>query len=121
MVRIQGVDLPANKKILYALLSIYGIGKTRSLEILRKANLSNDLKTSELDDDAIKRIRDILEKDYILEVNLRRYISLNINRLINCNCFRGQRHRNKLPVRGQRTRTNSRTRRINKKTRIIKK
>jgi len=119
MVRIEGVDLSPNKKISYALLDIYGIGKTRSLEVLKKANIDINIRTSELDDESVKRIREVLE-DYTLETNLRRYVSLNINRLVNINCFRGQRHRNGLPLRGQRTRTNSRTKRIHKRT-VVKK
>jgi small subunit ribosomal protein S13 len=116
MVRIAGVDLPSQKKILYSLTSIYGIGLETSKNILKKANVNGDLRTFELDDNAISSIRSVLENGFTLEGDLRKIKSLNINRLISINCFRGKRHRQGLPVRGQRTRTNARTRRGSKKT-----
>jgi len=111
MVRIEGIDLDVNKKIVYALTGIYGIGLASSEKILASADIDPNTRTYNLTDEEIKKIREVLEQNYILEVNLRRSVKLNINRLVSINCFRGQRHRNSLPVRGQRTRTNSRTKR----------
>lgn len=116
MVRIAGVDLPSQKKILFALTSIYGIGLNQSKKILESLNINFDLCTYELDDISIGKIRTVLEENYKVEGDLRRITSLNINRLISINCFRGRRHRQGLPLRGQRTRTNGRTRRGSKKT-----
>lgn len=116
MVRIAGVDLPSQKKIVYALTSIYGIGLNQSKKILQIANINQDTRTFELDDSSVGKIRTILEEKYEVEGDLRRNISLNINRLISINCYRGRRHRQGLPLRGQRTRTNARTRRGTKKT-----
>nr|QBS14325.1 small subunit ribosomal protein S13 [Vacuolaria virescens] len=115
MVRIAGVDLPSQKKILYALTSIYGIGLNTSQKILTIANINSEIRTYELDDNSVSKIRTIIEGMYKVEGDLRRNINLNINRLISINCFRGKRHRQGLPLRGQRTRTNARTRRGNKK------
>ena len=120
MVRFLGVDLPRNKRIKYALTAIYGIGLKRSEEILEKVQLiDNDtqtLRTSDLTDQNISDIRKILETDYQLEGDLRRLTALNIKRLEEISSIRGRRHRVSLPVRGQRTRTNARTRRGSKKT-----
>ena len=116
MVRIAGVDLPSQKKILYSLTSIYGIGLNQSRKILENANIDKNIRTFELDDISVGKIRSILEEKYEVEGDLRRNISLNINRLVTINCFRGRRHRQGLPLRGQRTRTNARTRRGGKKT-----
>ena len=116
MVRIAGVDLPSQKKILYSLTSIYGIGLSQSKKILETANINKDIPTFELDDISVGKIRTILEEKYEVEGDLKRKISLNINRLVSINCFRGRRHRQGLPLRGQRTRTNARTRRGTKKT-----
>jgi small subunit ribosomal protein S13 len=116
VVRIAGVDLPSQKKILFALTSIYGIGLNQSKKILESLNINFDLCTYELDDISIGKIRTVLEENYKVEGDLRRITSLNINRLISINCFRGRRHRQGLPLRGQRTRTNGRTRRGSKKT-----
>jgi small subunit ribosomal protein S13 len=115
MVRIAGVDLPSQKKILYSLTSIYGIGLSQSKKILETANINKDIATFELDDISVSKIRTILEEKYEVEGDLKRKISLNINRLVSINCFRGRRHRQGLPLRGQRTRTNARTRRGTKK------
>jgi small subunit ribosomal protein S13 len=111
MVRISNVDLPSQKKILYSLTSIFGIGLSQSKKILEKANINFDLRTFELDDNSISKIRSIIEENYEVEGDLKKNINLNINRLISINCFRGRRHRQGLPLRGQRTRTNARTRR----------
>lgn len=120
MVRLVGVDLPKNKNIQYALCAIYGIGVSRAAEILKKVGLSqaakNGLKTQDLSDKEISQLRKLLEEEYELEGDLRRLKSLNLKRLGEIGCLRGRRHRAGLPVRGQRTRTNARTRRGAKKT-----
>ena len=115
MVRIAGVDLPSQKKILYSLTSIFGIGLNQSKNILQLANINCELRTFELDDNSVSKIRTIIEEKYQVEGDLKKTLNLNINRLISINCFRGKRHRQGLPVRGQRTKTNARTKRINKK------
>ena len=110
MVRILGNNLSNKKKIYIALTSIYGIGIPTSKSILKTLNISEDLKVSELNEDNISSIRDFLEnEDFKLEGDLKRYISLNIKRLIDINSVKGRRHLKGLPVRGQRTRTNNRT------------
>lgn len=121
MVRIAGIDLPRLKRIEYSLTKIYGIGVANSRQILTKANINFDLRTNQLTDEHVSTIREILENEYIVESELKRKISLNIKRLLEINCFRGKRHRQQLPLRGQRTRTNARTRRGLKKTVAAKK
>jgi small subunit ribosomal protein S13 len=121
MVRIAGIDLPRIKRIEYSLTKIYGIGVANSREILKKANIDFNVRTNALTDENISTIREILETEYIVESELKRKISLNIKRLSEINCFRGKRHRQQLPLRGQRTRTNARTRRGLKKTVAAKK
>jgi len=110
MARIAGVDLPRNKRMEIALTYIFGIGRARSNEILAKANVSPDKRTDTLEEVEIRRIRDAIEAGYKVEGDLRRDISMNIKRLMDLGCYRGLRHRKGLPVRGQRTHTNSRTR-----------
>ena len=110
MARIAGVDLPRNKRMEIALTYIFGIGKAKSNEILAKANVSPDKRTDALEEVEIRRIRDVIEAGYKVEGDLRRDISMNIKRLMDLGCYRGRRHRKGLPVRGQRTHTNSRTR-----------
>jgi small subunit ribosomal protein S13 len=110
MARIAGVDLPRNKRMEIALTYIYGIGKARSREILERAGVSLDKRTDELDEAEIRKIRDVIEADYKVEGDLRREVSMNIKRLMDLGCYRGVRHRKGLPVRGQRTHTNARTR-----------
>jgi small subunit ribosomal protein S13 len=110
MARIAGVDLPRNKRMEIALTYIYGIGKTLAQEILQKADVALDKRTDTLDENEIRRIRDILEAEYKVEGDLRREVSMNIKRLMDLGCYRGLRHRRGLPVRGQRTHTNARTR-----------
>lgn len=113
MVRLLGVDLPKNKKSYVALTAIYGIGITTSYKILRQANIDYEKKISELSDLEITSLRNVLESDeYKLEGDLRRLISMNVKRLIDISCYRGRRHIKGLPLRGQRSRTNSRTSRI---------
>ena len=114
--RIAGVDLPKNKRIEIALTYIYGIGLTSSQQILSKAKVSFDIRCKDLDDQAVMVIREIIDTDYAVEGAARRVESLNIKRLMEINCVKGRRHRNGLPLRGQRTRTNARTRRGSKKT-----
>lgn len=116
MVRISGIDLPYNQKVNYALTSIYGIGLTTSGSILSKAGVNFEIRTKDLDDTQIIAIREVIDQDYVVEGDLRRSVGLNLKRLGEINCVKGRRHRQSLPVRGQRTRTNARTRRGSKKT-----
>ena len=110
MARIAGVDLPRNKRIEVALTYIYGVGPTKSKEILSKAQVSPDVRTDNLSDAEVRRIREIIDAQYKVEGDLRREVSMNIKRLMDLGCYRGLRHRRGLPVRGQRTHTNARTR-----------
>ena len=116
MARIAGVDLPREKKVEYALPYIYGIGLTSSRKILAQANVNRDTRTKDLTDDEIVRISQIIAADYRVEGDLRREVNTNIKRLMDIGCYRGLRHRRGLPCRGQRTRTNARTRKGKKKT-----
>jgi small subunit ribosomal protein S13 len=108
--RISGVDLPKNKRMEVALTYIYGIGQTKAKQILKDASVSPDTRTDELADSEIAAIRNIIDKDHKVEGDLRRDVSMSIKRLMDIGAYRGLRHRKGLPVRGQRTRTNSRTR-----------
>jgi len=108
--RISGVDLPKNKRMEVALTYIYGIGQTKAKQILKDASVSPDTRTDELADSEIAAIRNIIDKDHKVEGDLRRDISMSIKRLMDIGSYRGLRHRRGLPVRGQRTHTNSRTR-----------
>ena len=110
MARIAGIDLPRNKRAVIALTYIYGIGKTSSQRILKTSGVSPDKRSDDLDENDIRRIRDTIENDYKVEGDLRREISTNVKRLMDLGCYRGLRHRRGLPVRGQRTSTNARTR-----------
>jgi small subunit ribosomal protein S13 len=121
MARIAGVDLPRGKRLEIALTYIYGIGRALARKILTKADISADKRTDALDENEIRRIRDILEADYKVEGDLRREISMNIKRLMDLGCYRGLRHRKGLPVRGQRTHTNARTRKGPRKGQTRKK
>ena len=116
MARISGVDVPDDKKLQYALRYIYGVGATRAKEIVRKSQLDGSKRIRELTESEISHLREIIDRDYLVEGDLRRDIRQNIQRLIDINCYRGQRHRRNLPLRGQRTRTNARTRRGTRKT-----
>jgi small subunit ribosomal protein S13 len=117
VVRLIGVDLPRNKRIAYALTYIHGIGIKRANEIITTAEISSDTRTEDLMTEQAVELRKILEEgDFLLEGDLRRFNGLNIKRLNEINCHRGKRHRSSLPVRGQRTRTNARSRRGAKKT-----
>lgn len=110
MARIAGVDLPKNKRMEIALTYIYGIGRSKSIYILDKAGVSNDTKTDNLADSEITAIRNVIDKELKVEGDLRREISMSIKRLMDIGAYRGLRHRKGLPVRGQRTSTNARTR-----------
>lgn len=110
MARIAGVDLPRRKALRYALRYVYGIGDKVSQEICSKANIPESRKVEELSDTDVRNIREIIERDYKVEGDLRRELQQNIKRLMDLGCYRGLRHRKSLPVRGQRTRTNARTR-----------
>jgi len=110
MARIAGVDLPREKRIEISLQYIYGIGKTAAKKICGSANVALTTRTKDLTDDEVRRIRDAIEAEYKVEGDLRRETSLNIKRLMDLGCYRGLRHRKGLPVRGQRTHTNARTR-----------
>lgn len=110
MARIAGVDLPKNKKLGIALTYIFGVGPTTAKAILEKAEVSPDARSDEVNEDDLARIRAIIDNDYRVEGDLRRDISMNIKRLMDLGCYRGLRHRRGLPVRGQRTHTNARTR-----------
>ena len=117
MVRFIGVDLPRNKRIAYALTYIHGIGLSSANKIIELANISSDTRTGNLTTEQTIALRDALETINLkLEGDLRRFNGLNVKRLIEINCYRGKRHRTSLPVRGQRSRTNARTRRGGKKT-----
>ena len=110
MARIAGVDLPRDKRIEYGLTYIYGIGLKSSKDILAKAGVDPDVRVKDLTEDEVGKIRKIIEAEYDVEGNLRREVSLNIKRLMEIGCYRGIRHRRGLPVRGQKTKTNARTR-----------
>ncbi|MCX5841413.1 MAG: 30S ribosomal protein S13 [Deltaproteobacteria bacterium] len=110
MARISGVDLPKNKRMEIALTYIYGIGRSRANEILEKAGVSPDTKTDNLADSEITSIRNIIDKEHKVEGDLRREVSMSLKRLMDIGTYRGLRHRKGLPVRGQRTSTNARTR-----------
>ena len=117
MVRLVGVDLPRNKRIAYALTYIHGIGLTSAKKIIQLANINPETRSNNLTTEETIALREVLENiDLKLEGDLRRFNGLNIKRLSEINCHRGKRHRNSLPVRGQRTRTNARSRRGSKKT-----
>lgn len=121
MARIAGVDIPRDKRIEIALTYIYGIGKTLSQQIISEAGIDPNKRTKALTDEEIAKIRDILERNHKVEGDLRKEFSINIKRLMDVGCYRGLRHRRGLPVRGQRTRTNSRTRKGPRKTSMKRK
>jgi len=116
MARIAGVDIPNNKRLVVALTYIYGIGKTTAEKIVKEAKISPDRRVHDLSDEEIATLRSIIENNYKIEGELRTEVSMNIKRLIDIGSYRGLRHRRGLPVRGQRTRTNARTRKGKKKT-----
>lgn len=116
MARIAGIDLPKNKRGVIGLTYIYGIGSSRAAEILDASGISHDKKVNEWDDDDLSKIRNFIGASFKTEGELRSETQLNIKRLMDIGCYRGQRHRKGLPLRGQRTRTNSRTRKGKRKT-----
>lgn len=115
MARFSGVDLPENKRVEISLTYLYGIGRSQSNKILEKTGIDKNKRMKELNDSEINKIREEVEKNYTVEGDLRRQEGLNIKRLTEINCYKGMRHRKGLPVRGQRTRTNARTRRGRKR------
>ncbi len=121
MARIAGVELPKNKRMEIALTYIYGIGRTTAQKILDKAGIDRNKKTDALDDSEITALRKIIETEYKVEGDLRREVAMNIKRLMDLGCYRGLRHRKGLPVRGQRTCTNARTRKGPRRAAIKKK
>jgi len=116
MARIAGVDLPRDKRIEVSLTYIYGIGRPSSNRILKEAGVSPETRTRDLTDDEASRIRDVIDRTQMVEGDLRRETALNIKRLVEIGCYRGIRHRRGLPVRGQRTKTNARTRKGPRRT-----
>lgn len=110
MARIAGVNIPTNKRVVIALTYIHGIGRFRSEEILNKCSIDVSTRVNQLSEDEIARIRETIDQDYQVEGDLRREVAMNIKRLLDLGCYRGLRHRRHLPVRGQRTHTNARTR-----------
>jgi small subunit ribosomal protein S13 len=116
MARIAGVDLPRDKRVEIALTYIYGIGRSRSQEILNKTEVSFDIRVKDLSESEVVRLREFIDSNYRVEGDLRRQVSQDIQRLMDIGCYRGLRHRRGLPVHGQRTRTNARTRKGPKKT-----
>jgi small subunit ribosomal protein S13 len=116
MARIAGVDIPKNKQVEIALCYIYGIGRITSRKILSQVGVSPDVKVSDLTDDEVNRIREAVDKGYRVEGDLRKEVNLNIKRFIDIGCYRGLRHRRGLPVHGQRTKTNARTKRGARRT-----
>ena len=116
MARISGVDLPREKRVEIGLTYIYGIGRTSADKILKTAGVNPDTRVRDLTDDEVRRISEVINADYMVEGDLRREIAMNIKRLQEIGCYRGIRHRKGLPVRGQKTKTNARTRKGPKKT-----
>lgn len=116
MARIAGVDVPRNKRVEISLTYIFGIGRSRSHEILEKAEINPDTRVRDLSEAEVTRLRQIIDRDFIVEGDLRRERAMNIKRLTEIGCYRGLRHRRGLPVHGQRTKTNARSRKGPKKT-----
>lgn len=110
MARIAGVNIPTAKRVSIALTYIHGIGRTTAVQICEKVGVPVERRVNELTDDEVSRIRDVIDQDYQVEGDLRREVSMNVKRLMDLGCYRGLRHRRGLPVRGQRTHTNARTR-----------
>ena len=110
MARIAGVNIPTNKRVLIALQYIHGIGALKAKEICQKVGIADERRVNQLSDDEVLRIRETIDRDYVVEGDLRREVAMNIKRLMDMACYRGLRHRRGLPVRGQRTHTNARTR-----------
>ena len=116
MARIAGIDIPRNKRVEIALTYIFGIGPTSAKQIVAKTNVDPDTRVNNLTEEEVNRLREVVDKEYTVEGDLRRQVSMNIKRLIEIKCYRGVRHARGLPVHGQRTRTNARTRRGPRRT-----
>ena len=116
MARIAGVDIPSEKQVQFSLPYIYGVGRATARQILDQTNIPVERKVRDLTDDELVRLRAVIENEHMVEGDLRRDVRQNVQRLIEINCYRGARHRRGLPVRGQRTKTNARTRRGSKRT-----
>jgi small subunit ribosomal protein S13 len=116
MARIAGVDIPRDKQVAFSLPYIYGVGRPTARKILNQTNVAPDTMVRDLTDDEVTRLRSVVETEMVVEGDLRRIVRSNIQRLVEINCYRGQRHRRGLPVRGQRTKTNARTRRGTRRT-----
>ena len=116
MARIAGVNIPTNKRVVIALQYIHGIGPQKANEIMAKIGIPDERRVSQLTDQEVLQIREMIDRDYVVEGDLRREVSMNIKRLMDLGCYRGLRHRRGLPVRGQRTHTNARTRKGPAKT-----
>lgn len=116
MARIAGVDIPRDKRVEISLTYIYGVGRTTSQKILEATQIDPNLRVRDLDENQLTRLREYIDRNYMVEGDLRREVNMNIKRLMEIGCYRGLRHRRNLPVRGQRTRTNARTRRGVKRT-----
>ena len=110
MARIAGVNIPTNKRVLISLRYIYGIGPSNAVDICTKLSIPDDRRVNQLSDDEVLKLRELIDKDYRVEGDLRREVAMNIKRLMDLGCYRGLRHRRGLPVHGQRTHTNARTR-----------
>ena len=110
MARIAGVNIPTNKRVVVALQYIHGIGSAKAKEIMQKVSMPDSRRVSQLTDQEVLQLREVIDRDYIVEGDLRREVAMNIKRLMDLGCYRGLRHRRGLPVRGQRTHTNARTR-----------
>ena len=111
MARIAGVDIPRSKKVEIAITYLYGVGRSNGMDILRKAHVNPERRVRDLTEEEVGRIREVVDREYRVEGDLRREVQLNIKRLMDIGCYRGLRHRRGMPLRGQRTRTNARTRR----------
>ena len=116
MARIAGVDIPNEKRVEVGLTYIYGVGPTRSKAILSKTGVDPDTRCKDLTESEVARLRSVIDADYLVEGDLRREVAMNVKRLMDIGCYRGLRHRRSLPVRGQRTKTNARTRRGTRRT-----
>lgn len=116
MARIAGVDIPRDKRVVISLTYIYGIGKPTSQKILAATGIDENKRVKDLDEAELTRLREYIDRNYVVEGDLRREVNMNIKRLMEIGCYRGLRHRRNLPVRGQRTRTNARTRRGTRRT-----
>ena len=121
MARIAGIDLPREKRVEIALTYIFGIGRKSANDILKLANVNPDTRVKDLTEDQEAALRDVIDKNYTIEGDLRREVALNIKRLTEIGCYRGMRHRRGLPVRGQRTKTNARTRKLDSSDRLLRK